>query len=112
MVPQCKIGAIRPREETIDRFVELFEDFYAHPQQYTIEPFRIYGNLYYVGDQKVCMHLLSTEEGLILFDCGYGNTTEYIEASIRKLGFDPHDLKYIIVTHGHFDHFGSGNVLR
>ena len=112
MVPQCSIGAIKPKSEAIDRFRELFRDFYENPEPYAMEPFRIYGNLYYVGDRKVCMHLLDTEEGLILFDCGYGHTTDMIEGSIRKLGFDPADLKYIVVTHGHFDHFGSGNVLR
>ena len=58
------------------------------------------------------MHLVDTGAGLLLFDCGYGHTTHMIEQSIEALGFDCRDLKWIIVTHGHFDHFGSGNALR
>ena len=71
MVSQCSIGAIKPRSETIDRFVELFRDFYEDPQKYAIDPFRIFGNLYYVGDQKVTSHLIDTGDGLILIDTGY-----------------------------------------
>ena len=93
-------------------FTPSFRDFFDDPEPYAVDPFRIWGNVYYVGDQKVCMHLVDTGAGLILFDCGYGQTTHMIEASIRKLGFDPADVKLLIVSHGHFDHFGSGNVLR
>lgn len=110
--PQCIIGPAPTYQEAMGGFVPGMADFYRNPAAYTVEPFRIFGNLYYVGDQKVCMHLIDTGEGLILFDCGYGQTTSMIEDSIRKLGFDPADLKWIIVSHGHFDHFGSGNVLR
>lgn len=99
-------------QELMEGFTPGFRDFFDHPDRYAVEPFQIYGNVYYVGDQKVCMHLIDTGDGLILFDCGYGQTTHMIEGSIRKLGFDPADVKLLIISHGHFDHFGSGNVLR
>ena len=112
MVPQSKYGAINTYEKAFANFVPSLQPFYDDPHAYALEPFRIFGNLYYVGDQKVCMHLIDTGDGLILFDCGYGNTTDMIEASIRGVGFDPADVKICIISHGHFDHFGSGNVLR
>lgn len=98
--------------QTYATFRENFKTFYEDPETGRVEPFRIFGNLYYVGDKKVCMHLIDTGDGLILVDCGYGQTTYMIEDSIRNLGFRLEDLKWIIITHGHFDHFGSGNDLR
>ena len=93
-------------------FIPNLQPFYDDPDKFAIAPFRIYGNLYYVGDQKVTSHLIDTGDGLILFDTGYGNTTHMLLDSIRSLGFDPMDIRYIIHSHGHFDHFGSGNELR
>ena len=111
-LPQCIISSAPTYEEAMGGFVPGMAAFYRDPIPYAADPFQIFGNLYYVGDRMVCMHLIDTGDGLILFDCGYGHTTAMIEDSIRKLGFDPADLKWIIISHGHFDHFGSGNVLR
>ena len=96
-----------PYEELMRNFVPKLYDFYIHPQKYAMEPFRIYGNLYYIGDKKVCSHLVDTGDGLIMFDAGYGNSTFMLLDSIRKLGFRPEDIKILIISHGHFDHFGS-----
>ena len=66
-----------------------------------------------MGDKKVCSHLIDTGDGLILFDTGYGcSATPLLLDSIREAGFDVRDLRYIIHSHGHFDHFGSGELLR
>lgn len=111
-VPQYCFGPVRPYAQTMGGFVPALQPFYDDPAPYAVEPFRIFGNLYYVGDQKVCMHLVDTGDGLILFDCGYGHTTIMIESSIRQLGFDPADVRLNIISHGHFDHFGSANALR
>ena len=98
---------------------QIFSDFgtgirehYAHLSEFTQEPFSIFGNLYYIGDKKVCRHLIDTGDGLIMFDVGYGYNVPQIEEAIRKLGFSPADIKYLIISHGHFDHFCGGNELR
>jgi len=98
--------------ERFANFVPSHKEYYADPGAFQVEPFQIYKDLYYVGDEKVCMHLLDTGDGLILFDSGYPNTYEYLLRSIRQLGFDPKDIRYVIHSHGHFDHFGSGDLLR
>lgn len=105
-------GENRPYDQVEANFVPNLQPFYDDPDAYAIAPFRIFGNLYYVGDQKVTSHLIDTGDGLILFDTGYGHTTHMLLDSIRGLGFDPMDIRYIIHSHGHFDHFGSGNELR
>ena len=87
-------------------------DYYTRPSQDYIEPFRILGNLYYVGDKRVCSHLINTGEGLILFDAGYQHTIHLLIQSIWEAGFNPKDIKYLILSHGHFDHFGACNEFR
>ncbi len=109
---ECDLGVNKSYREVMDGFLPNLEDFYHNPEKYNIEPFRIFGNLYYVGDRKVCMHLIDTDDGLILFDSGYSHNFSALIESIRKLGFDPHDIKYVIHSHGHFDHFGGGDRLR
>ena len=105
-------GVNKPYQEVEDGFVPALQDFYDNPDKYAIAPFQIFGNLWYVGDQKVTSHLIDTGDGLILFDTGYGHTTHMMLSSIRGAGFDPMDIKIIIHSHGHFDHFGSGEELR
>lgn len=105
-------GTFPSYQNRVETFVPSKKDFYENPDKYALEPFRIFGNLYYVGDRNVCSHLVDTGDGLILFDTGYGQTTHMLLRSIRTLSFDPMDIRYIIHSHGHFDHFGSGDDLR
>ena len=112
MVPQTKLAEIETYESIITEFRPDLQDYYEHPVDYYLEPFQIFGNLYYVGDKKVCSHLVDTGEGLILFDTGYQHTLHLQLLSIMKLGFDPKDIKLIIHSHGHFDHIGGGNDFR
>ena len=109
---ECDLGSNKTYKEVINGFLPNLQDFYDNPEKYNIEPFKIFGNLYYVGDRKVCMHLLDTNDGLILFDSGYSHNFSSLIESIKKLGFDPHNIKYVIHSHGHFDHFGGGDRLR
>ena len=96
----------------MDGFLPNLQDYYNDPEKYNIQPFKIFGNLYYVGDKKVCMHLIDCGEGLILFDSGYSHNFKSLVSSVTKLGFKCEDIKYVIHSHGHFDHFGGGDRLR
>lgn len=102
----------KPYSEMEAEFVPNLLDYYAYPENYELEPFKIFGNLYYVGDKKVCSHLVDTGSGLILFDTGYAHTLHLLIRNIRKLGFNPEDIKIIIHSHGHFDHFGASKRLK
>ena len=68
------------------------------------EPFRIAGNLYYVGATGVTSFLLTGPEGHVLIDGGYPETAPLIIASIAQLGFDVRDVKVLLNSHAHFDH--------
>jgi metallo-beta-lactamase class B len=88
------------------------EDFYRYPWRFWVPPFRIAGDLYFVGDADVGAHLISTTEGLILIDSGYPTTANLLIHSIWSLGFNPEDIKMLLHTHGHFDHFGCTDFIK
>ena len=69
-----------------------------------IPPFRIFGNLYFVGNYKASSHLIDTGDGLILIDTGYKDDAKKILHSISMLGYDVSDVKIILHSHGHYDH--------
>ena len=70
-------------------------------------PFRMVGNVYYIGTFQASCHLIDTGDGLILIDTGYENTLYLVVRSIYELGFNPKDIKYIVNTHWHDDHTGA-----
>ena len=71
------------------------------------EPFRIAGNLYYVGASDVASYLIAGPQGHVLIDGGYPGTPPLIMASIAKLGFDIHDVKILLNSEPHYDHAGG-----
>lgn len=77
-----------------------------------VPPFKMFDNLYYIGIDWVSAYLIPTEDGLILIDALYGEFTTHAIDSIRKLGFDPKQIKYVLVTHAHFDHLGGAAAIK
>lgn len=73
--------------------------------------FRIWGNLFFVGNQDAASYLLSTPEGLVLFDTNYPSATPQLLQSIRSCGFAPEEIRWILHTHGHYDHMGATTLL-
>lgn len=71
------------------------------------EPFRIVGNVYFVGTTELGVYLVTSKEGHVLVDGGLPEGAPHIEASIRKLGFEPADIRHLVTTQAHFDHVGS-----
>jgi metallo-beta-lactamase class B len=69
-----------------------------------VAPFRIIGNVYYVGASDVTSFLIVTAVGDIVLDGGLAQTAPQIEANIQKLGFKLNDVKILLNSHAHFDH--------
>ena len=72
-----------------------------------IEPFRVAGNVYYVGVEGIATYLITTPQGHILVDGGFEETAPIILSNVRRLGFRPAHVKYLVITHGHNDHAGG-----
>ena len=84
----------------------------AFPWEEPYLSFQIFGNLYFLGNHGASAHLVDTGDGLIMFDCGYQQGLEQTLEHIRCLGFDPMDIKLLMITHGHIDHFGAAKAIR
>lgn len=78
-----------------------------HERNKRIEPFRIIGNVYYVGASEVTSFLIATPKGHILLDGGYETTAAQIKENVEKLGFKLEDVKYLINSQAHYDHAGG-----
>ncbi|NQU54751.1 MAG: MBL fold metallo-hydrolase [Bacteroidetes bacterium] len=57
-------------------------------------------------------YILKTDEGLILFDCGCGDTMDQIFENMRYWNLSPEDIKYCMLTHSHLDHAGGAHKLK
>lgn len=71
------------------------------------EPFRIAGQLHYVGSAGIGIFFIPTDEGHILIDGGLPENASMVAESIRALGYDPADIEILLNTHAHFDHSGG-----
>jgi len=72
-----------------------------------VPPFRIAGNLYYVGAIEIASYLITTPQGHFLLDGGFVETAPQIEQNIVQLGFKLSDVKYLLNSHAHCDHAGG-----
>jgi metallo-beta-lactamase class B len=76
------------------------------------QPYRIAGNLYYVGASDVTSFLIATPKGHILLDSGFAETVPIIQANVKKLGFRMEDVKILLNSHAHYDHAGGLAALK
>lgn len=73
----------------------------------TSQPFRIVGNLYYVGTYDLACYLITTPEGNILINTGLAASEDIIKSNIESLGFKFSDIKILLTTQAHYDHVGA-----
>ena len=87
----------------------------GNPADWTtpIAPFRIAGNLYYVGSRDLAAYLVVTPAGDILINSNLASSPPQIERSVMQLGFRMRDIKVLLISHAHTDHAaGSAAILR
>lgn len=93
----------RPRGATVVDTTCLLDPSWTAPQQ----PFRIHGNTWYVGPRGLGVFLVSAPTGHVLIDGGVPGNAALIEANVRRLGFDPRDIRWVLNSHAHCDHAGG-----
>lgn len=72
-----------------------------------VKPYRIIGNIWYVGASGVASFLITTSKGHILLDSGFSETVPQIKRNVAQLGFKLTDIKILISSHAHYDHVGG-----
>jgi metallo-beta-lactamase class B len=107
--------------EDYDSFIEqrnnwlskhLAQKYFLNQESRYVHPFRIFGNVWYVGDSWVCVHLIDTGDGLLLLDGGNIGATAMLVNAIWEAGFNPADVKWMVMSHGHLDHIGGALFFR
>ncbi|NDJ09827.1 MAG: metallo-beta-lactamase [Acidobacteriia bacterium] len=73
---------------------------------------KVVANIYYVGADDFTSYLTTTPAGHIVLNAGYAETVPIIEAGIRKLGFNPRDVKVLLNGQAHFDHVAGMAALQ
>ena len=74
-------------------------------------PFRIAGNLYYVGSKGLASYLITTSQGHILINSDLEANVPMIRTSVEQLGLELGDVKILLISHAHWDHdAGSARV--
>jgi metallo-beta-lactamase class B len=77
------------------------------------KPFRVIGNMYYVGSKDLASYLITTPQGLILINSNLTSSVPLIRKSVEALGFHFKEVKILLISHGHWDHAaGSAEIKR
>ena len=77
------------------------------------EPMKVFDNLYYVGEKEYSSWAVTTSEGIIIIDPIYDySVEEQVVGGLKKLGFDPAQIKFVVVSHAHRDHAGGAWYLQ
>jgi len=90
-------------------------NFFCKPTAYNepgveLEPMQVFDNLYAIPSspiQQTIVWAITTSDGIILIDSGQQGRTEAIIGDMRKVGLDPADVRYILLGHGHGDHYAG-----
>jgi metallo-beta-lactamase class B len=77
------------------------------------EPAKVFDNLYFVGMIEFSTWAVTTSDGIVVIDPIFDYSVEdEVVDGLRKLGLDPADIRYVIVSHGHYDHAGGAKLLQ
>lgn len=77
-----------------------------------VEPFRMFDNVYYIGDKWVSSYAVKTSSGLVIIDTLDFPFSKWIPANLKKLGLNDKKVTHIFITHGHSDHVGGAEFLQ
>jgi metallo-beta-lactamase class B len=82
-------------------------------ERWQADPVKVFDNLYFVGEQEYSAWAVITSEGVIIIDPIFDYSVEaQVVGGLRTLGRDPSTIKYVLVSHGHYDHVGGAAFLQ
>jgi len=108
---KCDLAEVQPFLMRGLQLPENIEWLTSRKGQY-VEPFKAFDNLWYVGGCFVGAWVLTTPDGAILIDTLYEPLSEMLVENLGKAGIKPESIRYVVVTHGHWDHVGGAGRLK
>jgi metallo-beta-lactamase class B len=77
-----------------------------------LEPMKVFDNLYMMGLKQTVVWAIRTTAGIVLIDAGGESRAERVLSGMSTLGLDPRDVRYILIAHGHSDHFAGSKPIQ
>jgi metallo-beta-lactamase class B len=108
LVAAVVVSAQQGPAQFSEEWYQQFRGAYSAP----VEPFRIVGNIHYVGGANIASYLITTPQGHILIDTGMKEMHDVIKNSVAKLGFKTADIKIMLSSHAHFDHIEGHALMK
>jgi metallo-beta-lactamase class B len=92
----------------------FFDNYRAMVKEPPLEPMQVMDQLYFVGAKWTTAWAVKTSAGIVIIDAmdNAAEAEQYIEGGLRKLGLDPADIRTVIVSHAHGDHYGGAAYLK
>jgi metallo-beta-lactamase class B len=92
-------------------FMDMYDKLSKEPP---LQPMQVMDDLYFLGNAWTASWALKTSDGLIIIDAldNADEARQYIEGGLEKLGLKPADIKYVVVSHAHGDHYGGASYLK
>ena len=85
---------------------------FSGPYSQPVEPFRIVGNIYYVGASNIASYLIATPQGHILIDSGTVEMHDGIVTGVERLGYKVSEVRILLASHAHFDHIAGQALMQ
>jgi len=103
----CKTATPQPAMSFMDNYNKM-------KQEPPLEPMQVMDDLYFLGNYWTSAWAVKTSNGIVIIDAldNADEARHYIEDGLKKLKLDPADIKYVIVSHAHGDHYGGANYLK
>src|SRR6201995_3797503 len=103
----CKTATPEDRGGFMDNYTKMK----AEPP---LEPMQVMDDLYFLGNYWTSAWAVKTSKGIVIIDAldNADEAKQYIEGGLKKLKLDPNDIKYVIVSHAHGDHYGGAAYLK
>jgi metallo-beta-lactamase class B len=111
LVVAVTIAYAQPQSQPAQFSQEWYAQF-SGPYSASAEPFRIIGNIHYVGAANIASYLIASPQGHILLDTGMVEMHDVIKNNVARLGFETADIKIMISSHAHFDHIAGHAMMQ